>query len=448
MEKETTMMGGAGPWKTCDARPYTTRTTCRVCDGLELSPLFSLGEHWVSDFVAKERIHAGIKAPIELVLCERCGLVQLKHTAPQELLYSRHYWYKSSTTQTMFDALRDITRAIEERVPLDPGDVVCDLGSNDGTLLRSYETGGIIKVGVEPAVNLAEEGAEGLDGFINDFWSAEAFGEYMDQLDHGRIRHVKAKVITAIGMAYDLEDPNAFIADVAKVLAPDGVFVAQLMCMRNMVNVGDVGNLCAEHLEYYTLESLDWLLEKHGLEIRDIETNAVNGESYRLWIRHRAWTGDWANAQAAHRVNAARIAEERMGLDSPEFYHTLFAKMEANRRNLVEFVRDAVGKGKRVWVYGASTKGNTLLQYYGLDHSLIEAAADKSPEKWGKYTIGTGIPIVSEAKAREVNPDFFLVLPYAFLPEFMVREEAWLEGGGKFLVPLPEFRIVGKGDRP
>ena len=410
-------------------------TACRLCGGGELLPLFSLGEQFVSDFVAREDAQSGIKAPLELVLCPRCTLVQLRHTVDLTSLYAKRYWYRSGQNATMRTALRDIAQAVENRVQLQPGDVVLDIGSNDGTLLRSYNRQDIVRVGVEPAENLWEEGTKGLDLLVRDFWSADNFRKVANciSLDEGQWR---AKVITAIGMFYDLDDPNAFIADVAKVLAPDGLFVAQLMCLRNMVDSGDVGNICHEHLEFYSLESLDYLLTKHGLQVVGIEQNNVNGGSYRLYVRHESGFNPSA------RFHRMMEQEQDDGLTTQDFHSAFFRRLCANGHKCVEFIRKEVWKGKTIYGYGASTKGNAILQWYDLNDAVIPKIADRNPEKWGKVTVGSGIPICSEEEAREDNPDFFLVLPYAFRTEFLERERAWRDRGGKFVFPLPQFEVV------
>lgn len=419
----------------------TAHDTCRVCGSTDLVFLFSLGEQYVSDFPDRATRHddptCGVKCPIDLMLCEGCSLVQLRHTAPQELLYTRHYWYRSGTTQTMRDALRDVTAAAERMVGLQPNDVVLDIGSNDGTLLRSYSKP-CFKVGVEPAENLLDEGGKGLNHLIADFWGT---GKSLESFEDA-VGIRQAKVVTACGMLYDLEDPNDFVEGVARALAPDGVFIAQLMCLKNMLDTCDVGNLAHEHLEYYSLRSLQFLLSKHGLEIFDTEENSVNGRSYRLFVRHQG-VHPKQSAEARQRVTRFWAAED--ALRNLEFFQAWFAKLEANKGKVRSFVQLAKSAGKRVWVYGASTKGNVILQYYGLDHTLIDAAADKSPEKWGKYTVGTNIPILSEDAFRKSCPEYALVLPYAFLPEFVEREKEWLQGGGKFIVPLPAPMLVGAG---
>lgn len=427
----------------------TVRTTCRCCGSDNLTELFSLGEQYVSNFVEKSEVLNGIKCPITLQLCNECTLVQMKHTAPQELLYTRNYWYRSGTTDTMRKSLKEVTEAAERVVPLRSGDIVLDIGSNDGTLLRSYKTPGIITVGVEPAKNLAYEGSRGIDVFINDFWSAEAWYEATHL--GGTLERPKAvavtKVITACGMMYDLEDPNQFVGDVAKVLAKDGVFIAQLMCLKQMLEIGDLGNLAHEHLEFYSLVSLSKLLDKHGLEIFDIEENKVNGGSYRLFIRHNG-SGVGSAGPGIYHLSVIKYSalENGMRLHDPLSYNWFMETISYSREKCVSFIRSEVAKGKKVWVYGASTKGNVILQFFGLDTMLITGASDRSPTKHGLCMVGSGIPIFSEEVAREANPDYFLVLPFAFIQEFQVREEEWLRGGGKFIVPFPTPMLVWAGN--
>jgi len=397
-----------------------TRTTCRLCGSSDLHDVFSLGEQYINDFVPPERVGKGLKAPLDLVMCSRCSLLQLRHSAPQEILYSRYYWYRSGVTDTMRRALRDITAEIEALVSLAPADVVLDIGANDGTMLASYTAPQIRRIGCEPANNLVDMLRQNADYVMHEFWDYERYMELASRWGLG-----KAKVITAIGMFYDLEDPNKFIRDAQKALTDDGIFVAQLMCLNPMLEKNDVGNICHEHLEYYSLETLKYLFEKNGLEMFKIEENEVNGGSYRIFARQYKGTG----IPFAERFTLGDIL-------------AFAGRIQHNRDLCVSFIKDEVAKGKRVYVYGASTKGNVILQYYGLDNTLITAAAERSPEKWGKYTVGTWIPIVSEEAARTAQPDYFLVLPWSFFKEFYEREKKWRSQGGQFIVPLPEFRVV------
>lgn len=393
---------------------YTTRTTCRLCGSSRLDEIFSLGNLYVSTFVEHKGDNIG-KAPLTLIYCEDCTLLQLKDTAPQELMYSKHYWYRSGISPVICNDLKEITKVAQERVPLSKGDIVLDIGTNDGTMLKYYPAD-VIRVGCEPADNLIEAVKKVTSHVIHDFWS---YGEWKKMFGEK-----KAKIITAIGMFYDMEDPNQFIRDAAKALHKDGIFIAQLMCLRPMLETNDLGNVVHEHLEFYSYESLVYLFEKNGLEIFKVEENTINGGSYRIFARH---------------FDKGSIAypEKFTKQDYLDFHE----RIKKIKKECVAFIKQEVKKGKKIYAYGASTKGNTILQYFGLDTSLLSGIADKSKEKWGKYTVGSWIPIVNEQEARE-KADYFLVLPWAFFETFYQREKEWVQKGGKFIVPFPHFRIV------
>jgi SAM-dependent methyltransferase len=415
-----------------------TRTTCRVCDGA-LVPILSLGEHYVSDFV-KPGAPDGTRAPLELVLCRRCHLLQLKHTVPAENMY-RNYWYRSGTNQTMRDALADIANTAEQLIHLQEGDTVLDIGCNDGTLLAAYKTGGLHKAGFDPAENLAPLSRKVADTIVADFFQAATY------LSHPALSARRPKIVTSIAMFYDLEDPKTFVSDVKAVMHPDGLWIVQMSYLPLMLKTNEIGNVCHEHLEYYSLQSFAYLLDLFDLDVVDVELNDVNGGSLRAYIRNRnadkAVFGDATfRALAAERVRALREQEIRLGLNDPRPYTEFAFWVERIKSDVVGFVKEQVSRGKRVYAYGASTKGNTVLQYFGLDHTLIAAAAERNPDKWGLVTVGTHIPIVSEAEARAAKPDYFLVLPWHFLAEFQEREKEYLLSGGRFIVPMPRFSLI------
>ena len=403
-----------------DYKRVIEHNKCRLCGSEDLVEAFSIGNQYINNFVSKENVTNGIKAPLDLIMCQNCSLIQLRHTAPQELLYSRFYWYRSGVTDTMVKELRDITQNIENLVDLKKDDVVLDIGANDGTLLKTYTDIGLKRIGCEPANNLINSLSDTTDYVMHDFWSYESYKKHTKKWNLG-----KAKVITAIGMFYDLEEPNKFINDIAKTLQKGGIFVAQLMCLSNMIEKNDLGNICHEHIEFYSLESLRYMFESNGLEIFKIDENNVNGGSYRIFARH---------------LNKGSIIfDEHFTIEDLRNFKS---RIDDNKNKCVTFIKEEVKKGKTVYVYGASTKGNVILQYYNLGPDLITAASERSPEKWGKYTIGTGIPIISEEEARTAQPDYFLVLPWAFFDEFYLRESKWRSKGGKFIVPMPNFRII------
>jgi NDP-4-keto-2,6-dideoxyhexose 3-C-methyltransferase len=413
-------------------------TSCRVCNS-SFDPILSLGDQYVSTFLSPEQPD-GPKAPLELVLCQQCRLLQLRHTVPAETMYEE-YWYRSGTNQTMRDALADISRSAAILVRLKQGDAVMDIGCNDGTLLGSYAVPGIHKIGFDPAQNLAVLSRQKADKVIVGFFDADLF------LADPDLQGLHPKVVTSIAMFYDLEDPHKFVADIQRIMHPDGVWIVQMSYLPLMLKQNDFGNICHEHLEYYSLQSLEYLLNLHGFSVVDVELNDVNGGSLRAFIRNRgadqeAFGDEGYRKQAAERVSGLRNSEAELGLDQATPYLEFAKRVEGIKRQVQEFVSDQVRRKKRVFVYGASTKGNTMLQYFGLDNSVINAAAERNPDKWGKVTVGTRIPIISEEEARAAKPDYFLVLPWHFIEEFKLRERDYLSATGKFIVPLPQFVLI------
>ena len=403
------------------------RKTCRSCGSGRLQSVLDLGNLYVSNFADVPDSGRWPRVPLDLLLCEECGLAQLRHTTPAEWLYT-HYWYKSGISATMRAALADISRKAAHFAGLQTGDSVLDIGCNDGTLLRSYGYDGVRRVGFEPAENLACEAAAGTDRIVPDFFSARP------------VAGEQFRVVTSIAMFYDLEDPSAFVADVASILMEEGVWVIEMHYLPAVLEYNAFDAICHEHLEYYSLSSLEPLLARHGLVVADVETNDVNGGSFRVYVVHRDSPAASVPARR-ERVNAMRAREQTAGLRSPSVYQEFGARVRQIGATLREWLGNERRHGQEISAYGASTKGNTLLQVFGLDHTVIRSAAERNPEKWGKYTVGTWIPIVSEAEAR-AHADNFLVLPWHFMDEIQIREHDFLARGGKLVAPLPNLRMI------
>jgi hypothetical protein len=334
----------------------------------------------------------------------------------------------------MTAALQDIANQAGKTVHLEEGDMVIDIGCNDGTLLRSYKTSGLTLVGFEPATNLIEFAQVGTTRIVNDYFNIESFQEHFGES--------KAKLITSIAMFYDLDEPNEFVDDVARVLDGDGVWILQMSYLPSMLRQNAFDNICHEHLEYYSLSSLEALLNRHGLEVFDAELNDVNGGSFRVYVKHGAYKSLGNENDSKNRVARLRKLETDMRLSDRRVYLEFASRVTSLGQNVRQFIEEEHRKGKKVYAYGASTKGNTLLQFWNIDHNTIIAAAERNPDKWGKKTIGTLIPIISEQQARAERPDYFLVLPWHFLDEFIKREHEFLRSGGRFIVPLPDFRLI------
>jgi len=395
---------------------------CRLCFNKKLLKIGSYGNLSISNFVPKNKIKKSPKAPLVLVYCRNCRLLQLQHSAPEALMYRKFYWYRSGVTHTMRTALKDVYLQVKKMSILKKGDTVLDIGANDGTLLKHFKKDKYTTIGCDPAKNLVKTLRKNCQYTMNNFWNSKDLNKILIK---NNLK--KPKLITAIGMFYDLDDPSKFISDAAETLDDDGVFIAQLMCLDSMLRKNDLGNICHEHLEFYTYDSLRYLFEKNGLKIFKVEENEVNGGSFRIFCKKK--------------VKRSISYKEKTTLkDIKQFMQ----RVEKNKKKCLNFLKNAKQKGKKVFIYGASTKGNTLLQFYGIDRRLIQYAAERSPEKWGKYTVQSGIEIISEEKARKLNPDYFFVMPYAFIKEFIKREKIWLRGGGKFVLPYPNFKVLNK----
>jgi SAM-dependent methyltransferase len=417
-----------------------THTTCRICGCAYLAPVLSLGDQRIAGAFADPSGDQPVERaiPLELVRCdmtreeEACGLIQTKHTVPGSILYSS-YWYRSGVNRTMTDNLHGIARGVEAIVPLESGDLVVDIGCNDGTLLDGYDkTKGLRYLGFDPS-DVARYAIEKGYDVVNDFYSAQALQQ--------RRPDQKAKAITSIAMFYDLEHPSTFVADIAEALAERGIWVIELHYLPTMLEANAFDAIVHEHLEYYSLAVIERLVSEAGLEVVSVELNDMNGGSIRLFIGHAGQHE--RTPEQLDALTALRVKEFELALDSPEPYEAFRLGAERVRDDLVAICKKLHGEGKKIHVYGASTKGNTILQYARIGRDYIEAAADRNPDKWGSETIATKIPIISEEDSRAMNPDYYLALPWHFLDEFLEREHDFLKRGGKFIVPLPEVRVVG-----
>lgn len=380
---------------------------CRACHSEDLRPVFSLGNLAVSTFVDKPTDNYR-KAPLELVACKECSLLQLKHNTPQELMYTQKYWYRSGINPKIVNDLKEI---VERGLEFYKGGTWIDIGANDGTLLK-FVPKSFVRVGIEPATNLQDELKKNCDVAVCKFW------------EEGPKKEREAEIITAIGMLYDSPNPGKFIRKVRSNLVKDGVFIAQLMTLRPMVENNDVSNICHEHLIYPNYRSLKVLFESNGLEIFRVEENDINGGSYRLFARH-------------FQRGSIKYPEKKYGISH---YKSFFRKIKFEREKTVSTIRGLGMNRRKVYGYAASTKGNTILQWYGLTNEDIVAIADKNPEKWGKCTVATNIPIVSEEEARK-HADYFFILAWGFTKQFIERERKY-GYRGKFITAIPNFEII------
>ncbi len=401
---------------------------CRSCHSKNLKKVLDLGELALSDFTRKP-VLTKTKYPLTLLLCLDCNLVQLKHSIPPQKLYTERYGYRSGINKTMRDELSLIVNKATERKKLKKGNLVIDIGANDGILLSFYPQN-VRKLAVEPVKKFAKECLDQGNLVVSDYFSRKNIQEA-----HPKIG--KAKIITAISMFYDLEDPNFFLRDVKKMLDQSGIFIIQQNYLLSMLKMNAFDNIVHEHIEYYSLRSLNELLRRNGLRVFDIELSKINGGSFRTYISHI--DSVYPNS---FRVKKFQKEELRYKLDKKNPYDSFARRVKKIRTKLREYVENEVQKGNKVYLYGASTRGNTILQYCGLNNKLISAAVERNPEKWGKFIASVDIPIISEEQARKDMPPNMLVLPWFFREEFLRRERHYLERGGKFIFPLPLVKVV------
>jgi NDP-4-keto-2,6-dideoxyhexose 3-C-methyltransferase len=398
---------------------------CRSCNSENLINILSLGEQYLSDFFIDNKKPK--KFPLDLVLCEKCNLVQLKNSTPQKLLYTPRYGYRSGINSTMRNELKRIVETSKNKIKTDKIITALDIGANDGTLLSFYCRNDF-KIAVEPIRKFALECGKRADVVVNDFFN---YGSYVKKLNNTR-----ADIITAISCFYDMENPNEFVSDVKKILKKNGIFVISQNYLVGMLRNNAFDNIVHEHLEYYSLLSLEQLMARHDLEVFDLEKTMTNGGSFVTYISHK-------NTRSIKKsVFDLRKSEKALGLNDLKVYLNFAKRVINNSKELHGLISKLVKEKKKVYVYGASTRGNTLLQYYKLNNRLIEYAVERNPEKWGKKISSLNIPIISEDDARRLKPDYMLVLPWFFKEEFLQREKNYLDSGGHFIFPLPRIQMI------
>jgi SAM-dependent methyltransferase len=403
--------------------------------------LFSLGDLYVSDFIQQDQDARAGKHDMTLTIDDRYGAARLTKVTPIHSMFGK-YWYRSGTNATMTNELKGIVDSVKSVHKLKDGDLWLDIACNDGTLLK-FVPENISKLGIDPCEDsFVEESSKVADEIIQDYFTADSF-------NRSKFKDKKASVVTCIAMFYDLDEPVPFLKDVHTVLDDEGLFVLQMSYTPLMIKQLAFDNICHEHVYYWSLCTLQKALAEANFKIVDCQLNDVNGGSFRIYVKKdTAKVSTFATAPYRDvcdvRVDSILNWEKSLNIDQEDIWLDFYKNICDLRDKTVKFIKEEKAKGKVICGYGASTKGNTLLQWFGLDHTLIDAIAERSPYKFGLKTIGTNIPILSEEDVRAMKPDYMLVLPWHFISEFIQREHDFLEGGGKFIVPCPKFEIIGK----
>jgi len=414
---------------------YRVATKCRICGNENLVKVLDLGQQCLTGvFPSLKSLQVG-SGPVELVKCmgndprEFCGLVQMHHSFAAEDMYGDNYGYRSGLNRSMVEHLHRKADFLQNLARPGARDIVLDIGSNDGTSLARYPANGPMLVGIDPSARKFSKYYRSDIELIVDFFSADLFRR--------RFGDRKAKIVTSIAMFYDLEQPQAFVDDIAAILADDGIWHLEQSYLPSMLRTNSYDTACHEHIEYYTLRQLDWMTQRAGLQIIDVQSNAINGGSFAVTVGKRHGVRMPSSA-----VSQALADEAALGLDTLRPYEEFGQRILAQREELRAFFRRAKQEHKTVIGYGASTKGNVLLQFCEITPEMMPCIAEINEDKLGCVTPGTWIPIVPEQQARDMHPDYFLVLPWHFRETIIKREATFLQRGGKLVFPLPKLEVV------
>jgi len=403
---------------------------CRICGNTHLERVLDLGEQMLTGVFPREKGAKVTTGPLHLVKCtgndDACGLLQMEHSYDLGEMYGANYGYRSGLNASMVAHLNNKVKRILGLVELQPGDLVIDIGSNDSTTLQAYPADGPVLVGVDPTGIKFHSYYPSHIQLIPDFFSADLVQE--------RFPGKKAKVVTSFSMFYDLEDPMGFMRQVYDVLADDGVWVFEQSYMPTMLETNSYDTVCHEHLEFYALRQIKWMADRVGFRIIDVEFNDVNGGSFSVIVKKSL--GDITVTSDVQQILEDEAAK---GLETLKPYHEFAQRIERTREDLLEFIKKAQADGNNVSVLGASTKGNVLLQYCGLDTKKVDFVGEVNPEKFGCYTPGTWIPIISEQELLARNPDYMIVLPWHFRKFFTTNKKF---SGMNLVFPLPKLEIL------
>lgn len=416
---------------------YKEISACRICGNSKLVSILHLGEQYLTGVFPKTKDAALSKGPLELVKCfsdnpqNSCGLVQLKHSYDLAEMYGDTYGYRSGLNLSMVNHLQSKVIKILQGINLKKGDVVMDIGSNDATLLKAYQNKEIELYGIDPSAEKFRSFYTDDIQLITEFFPSEFLLK--------KLENKKAKIITSISMFYDLEEPLKFVKAIYDVIDDDGVWVFEQSYLPTMLKTNSYDTVCHEHLEYYCVKQIKWMMDVIGFNIVDIELNSINGGSFSVMVAKKE-----SNVHKENTILVNRFLEnERIeGYDKLEVYQEFSKKVLTHKKELIELLTKIKNEGKKLIGYGASTKGNVILQYCNITPDLLPYIAEVNEDKFTSFTPGTLIPIISEKEAKEMKPDYLFILPWHFKENFLTREKDYLQTGGKIIFPLPVIEII------
>lgn len=417
---------------------YKEIKKCRICGNKNLDLILNLGNQYLTGTFPKTKDEKITNGPLELFKCHEdkngnnCGLVQLKQSYNLNEMYGENYGYRSGLNNSMIQHLHSIVDKILNIIPLTKGDLVVDIGSNDGTLLKAYPNEDYKLIGIDPTGNKFKDFYPEYIQLIPEFFSGKHFKK--------RYRNKKAKIITSIAMFYDIENPIDFMKQIYEILDNEGIWFFEQSYMPTMLDMNAYDTICHEHLEYYRLKQIKWLTDRVGFKIIDIEFNNINGGSFSVMVAKK----NSSYRAKEEEVNHILKIEEEKGLSSLKPYEEFSQRVNNHRKALINHIQTIKSEHKLIIGYGASTKGNVILQFCNFNEKDIPYIAEVNEYKFGRFTPGTYIPIISEKRARDMKPDYFLVLPWHFMDNIITREQEYLKSGGKLLFPLPEIKKISQ----
>jgi hypothetical protein len=410
---------------------YKEIESCRISKSGNLITVLSLGEQYLTGVFPRIKDEKITKGPLELVWSPESQLLQMKHSYDLGEMYGDNYGYRSGLNQSMVVHLTNKIHNLERKVTLKSGDSVIDIGSNDATTLKAYTTKGLLRLGVDPTGKKFEQYyTDGIQLIPDFFPNAEVKNKVLGS---------RVKIITSIAMFYDLEKPIEFARSIHERLDKQGIWHFEQSYMPSMIRLNSYDTICHEHIEYYSLFNIKYILERADMKLIDVQMNGINGGSFAVTAARK----DSSLKANDVLINWLFEQELKMGFDTPKPFREFEERVYKHRESLKTLVESLTEDGKKIIAYGASTKGNVLLQFCNFNEKLIQAVAEVNPDKFGCYTPGTNIPIISEKEAKAMNPDYYLVLPWHFKDGIIKREQEFLSKGGKLIFPFPEIEIVG-----
>ena len=401
---------------------------CRNCQSKKIKRVFSLGNIFYTGKFTKANVDPR-KGPINVVICENCTLVQLENNFDLNYMYGQDYGYRTGINKTMTLHVKNVVKILSIKTQIKKHDLALDIASNDGTLLNFYKNG-ITTFGIDPVIKKYLKNYKKIKYKVSDFFSAEKVKQ---------VTNKKFKIITALSVFYDLQNPNKFLKDAENILEDEGILAIEFADLASIIKFNVFDTFCHEHSEYYSAKVISEMCKKNGLRIFDIKINDINGGSLQFWI---------SKTNSKHKNNNNYLKkiferEVKLKLDKKQTFFNFINRVNKIKFKLNAFIKKAIKEKKTIHGYGASTKGNVLLQYFGLTNKEITYIAERNPNKYNLYTPGSKIKIISESISRKMNPDYYIVLPWHFKKEILLREKKALSKKTKFIFPLPNLKIIG-----